>query len=126
MEDRDAEEFVLVLQGYYRLLTNQELYVDLEKDFWTEDSAPTYHSRHTVFCAPWNYAPNSDAENEKYVDFASTPQFTLPNETSNSNVSFPFYTQYHKLLFEVVCVFTIIPNLSSKDIECLIKRGWIP
>ncbi len=38
MEDRDAEEFVLVLQGYYRLLTDRELYVDLEKDIWTQES----------------------------------------------------------------------------------------
>ena len=88
MEDRDAEEFVLVLQGYFRLLMNRELYIDLEKDLWTEDSAPTYHSRHAVFCAPWNYAPNPEPEHEKYVDFASTPQFTFPSENSSINVSF--------------------------------------
>lgn len=31
MEDRDAEELVLVLQGYYRLLTAQTLLVNQER-----------------------------------------------------------------------------------------------
>lgn len=38
MEDRDAEEFVLVIVGYYRLLTERELFVDLEEDIWSQDS----------------------------------------------------------------------------------------
>lgn len=38
MEDRDAEEFVLVLQGYYRLLAGRELFVDLDKDMWNQES----------------------------------------------------------------------------------------
>lgn len=36
MEDRDAEEFVLVLRGYYRLFTDRDLFVDLEKDMWMQ------------------------------------------------------------------------------------------
>ena len=31
MEDRDSEELVLVLQGYYRLLTGQTLLVNQER-----------------------------------------------------------------------------------------------
>lgn len=43
MEDRDAEEFVLVLQGYYRLLTGRELFIDLDTDMWNQESGkPTY------------------------------------------------------------------------------------
>nr|CAD7394723.1 unnamed protein product [Timema cristinae] len=39
MEDRDAEEFVLVLQGYFRLLTGEELPVQQERDIlWVDDS----------------------------------------------------------------------------------------
>lgn len=45
MEDRDAEEFVLVLQGYYRLLAGRELFVDLDKDMWNQESGTSNHSR---------------------------------------------------------------------------------
>lgn len=37
MEDRDADEMVLVLQGYYRLITAKHLTVEQEKDVWTQD-----------------------------------------------------------------------------------------
>lgn len=39
MEDRDAEEFVLVLQGYYRLLTGKTLPVEQDRDLsWIDDA----------------------------------------------------------------------------------------
>lgn len=38
MEDRDAEELVLVLQGYYKLLLNQNLPVQQDIDIWTQDA----------------------------------------------------------------------------------------
>lgn len=120
MEDRDAEEFILVIQGYYRLLTERELYVNLEKDMWTQESgiyrrelplfaifryadvkfedvftAPSYHSRHVVCTAPWNYATHSELHNDKYVDFTSTPQYTYPQECNSyvifNSTSFYFY-----------------------------------
>ena len=37
MEDRDCEELVLVLCGYYRLLTESHLEVTQEKSRWTEE-----------------------------------------------------------------------------------------
>ena len=37
MEDRDAAELVLVLKGYYRLLTGQNLQVQQEQDPWNSD-----------------------------------------------------------------------------------------
>lgn len=93
MEDRDAEEFVLVLSGYYRLLTEREVYMDLEKDLWSQDSAPTYHARHTVCPAPWSYARDEAqaSEHEKYVDFTATPKFTCypDNTTVRSEVLRP-------------------------------------
>ena len=46
MEDRDADELVLVLQGYYRLLTGQQLRIEQEKDIWTQDTGE-YHSVNT-------------------------------------------------------------------------------
>lgn len=42
MEDRDADELVLVLQGYYRLLTGQQLRVEQEKDIWTQDTGACF------------------------------------------------------------------------------------
>jgi hypothetical protein len=39
MEDRDAEELVLVLQGYYRLLTGKTLPVEQDRDLsWIDDA----------------------------------------------------------------------------------------
>lgn len=39
MEDRDAEELVLVLQGYYRLLTGKILSVEQDRDLsWIDDA----------------------------------------------------------------------------------------
>jgi hypothetical protein len=39
MEDRDAEELVLVLQGYYRLLTGKPLSVEQDRDLsWIDDA----------------------------------------------------------------------------------------
>ena len=37
LEDRDAEELILVLCGYYRLLTDRELEVIQEKSRWSEE-----------------------------------------------------------------------------------------
>lgn len=39
MEDRDAEELVLLLQGYYRLLTGKILSVEQDRDLsWIDDA----------------------------------------------------------------------------------------
>jgi hypothetical protein len=37
LEDRDAEELILVLCGYYRLLTDRELEIIQEKSRWSEE-----------------------------------------------------------------------------------------
>lgn len=38
MEDRDADELVLVLQGYFRLMAGQQLRIEQDKDVWTQDT----------------------------------------------------------------------------------------
>uniref|UniRef100_A0A1B6M6W8 FERM and PDZ domain-containing protein 4 n=1 Tax=Graphocephala atropunctata TaxID=36148 RepID=A0A1B6M6W8_9HEMI len=73
MEDRDADELVLVLQGYYRLLTGKQLTLEQEKDVWTQDQAPLYHSQHAVRPARWSYAV--DSEEERYANFAVSPPY---------------------------------------------------
>ncbi|CAG0922678.1 unnamed protein product [Notodromas monacha] len=59
-EDRDAEEFVLVLCGYYKLLVNRTLSLQKHKDPWTEEEvAPPYHTQHKVIPAAWSYPVSS-------------------------------------------------------------------
>ncbi|XP_049847284.1 uncharacterized protein LOC126299428 isoform X1 [Schistocerca gregaria] len=56
LDEQDAAELVLVLQGYYRLLTGLEL--PTERDIiptWVDDAAPSYHSQHFVVPATWSY-----------------------------------------------------------------------
>ena len=42
LEDRDAEELILVLCGYYRLLTDRELEIIQEKSRWSEEQGKFY------------------------------------------------------------------------------------
>ncbi|GAB6029665.1 hypothetical protein CHUAL_005397 [Chamberlinius hualienensis] len=70
LEERDSEELVLFLQGYYNLLTNRTLPVQQEKDRWSEDGAPPYQTKHTVKEAGWNY-----------VDTSSSATANCPSET---------------------------------------------
>jgi hypothetical protein len=49
MEDRDAAELVLVLQGYYRLLTGKTLSVEQDRDLSWIDDAGTQLIPQTLF-----------------------------------------------------------------------------
>ncbi|KAJ9585424.1 hypothetical protein L9F63_002771, partial [Diploptera punctata] len=74
MEDRDAEELVLVLQGYFRLLTGRHLPVEQDQDLsWTDDSAPPYHSQHEVLPAKWSYP--SKESGKHYAAFSVPPPY---------------------------------------------------
>ena len=42
LEDRDAEELILVLCGYYRLLTDRELEIIQEKSRWSEEQGKSF------------------------------------------------------------------------------------
>ncbi|KAL1131227.1 hypothetical protein AAG570_010845, partial [Ranatra chinensis] len=64
VEERDAEELVLVLQGYYKLITGKDLIVHQDPDDWPVDNAPLYHSQHAVKPALWNYGTPNDDERE--------------------------------------------------------------
>ncbi|XP_039287999.1 uncharacterized protein LOC111046332 isoform X3 [Nilaparvata lugens] len=89
MEDRDAEELVLVLQGYYRLLTGQSLAVQQDVDVWMLDSAPLYHSQHAVKPEKWSYAETSEPKDEKFVNFTVSPPYhpvTAKHSTSNGTL----------------------------------------
>ncbi|KAG8185472.1 hypothetical protein JTE90_019731 [Oedothorax gibbosus] len=58
MEDRETEEFVLVLEQYYKQLIGMELPVKWkDRDPEPIERVPSYHSRHMVHDAPWNYCP---------------------------------------------------------------------
>ncbi|XP_042205870.1 uncharacterized protein LOC121855097, partial [Homarus americanus] len=86
LEDRDAEELVLVLQGYYRLLTENPPVTHV-RDRYAPDQAPPYHSRHKVQATSWNYAttneeedPRSIDQSERYVDLSFAPPYKPPPE----------------------------------------------
>ncbi|RWS26683.1 FERM and PDZ domain-containing protein 4-like protein, partial [Leptotrombidium deliense] len=79
LEDKDAEEFALILQGYHRLFSdcNNDEYDpipilwDVGESWWT-DSAPTYNGQHLVKIAPWSYlSPN--AGKLRKIDFGVPP-----------------------------------------------------
>ncbi|ENN80544.1 hypothetical protein YQE_03038, partial [Dendroctonus ponderosae] len=56
LDEKDAMELVLVLKGYFRLITNQELPVDQEKvQEPDEDLAPSYLAQHKVIPEKWSY-----------------------------------------------------------------------
>lgn len=55
LEEKDANELVLVLKGYFRLMTGQVLPVDQEESSPIEDLAPPYLSLHRVVPEKWSY-----------------------------------------------------------------------
>ncbi|XP_055929219.1 uncharacterized protein LOC129960110 [Argiope bruennichi] len=65
MEDREAEEFVLVLERYYSQLVGMELPVDWkDRDPEPVERVPSYHSRHIVQGSPWSYCPNTSPQKQ--------------------------------------------------------------
>ena len=44
LEERDAEEIILVLRGYHKLLTDRVLPVHRERTRWTQDSGESSFS----------------------------------------------------------------------------------
>ncbi|XP_023725676.1 uncharacterized protein LOC111867727 isoform X2 [Cryptotermes secundus] len=88
MEDRDAEEFVLVLQGYYRLLTGKTLPVEQDRDLsWIDDAAPPYHSQHQVLPARWSYT--GQAAGKHYTTFSVPPPYQPIHVKSNGHFPTP-------------------------------------
>ncbi|RWS10540.1 FERM and PDZ domain-containing protein 4-like protein, partial [Dinothrombium tinctorium] len=91
LEDKDAEEFTLVLQGYHRLFMSDEndykpipIFWDVGESWWT-DSAPSYHGEHLVKVAPWSYLPSSAGGKLRKIDLGvPPPRYSQSNNLSNS------------------------------------------
>ncbi|XP_046406554.1 uncharacterized protein LOC124171414 isoform X2 [Ischnura elegans] len=91
LEERDAEELVLVLQGYFKSLTGQELPLSINllrlsnnttnsakeraNQAWLrEDLAPPYHTQHHVRPSSWSYVSGA-ASTTHMVNFAALPPY---------------------------------------------------
>ncbi|XP_022827993.1 uncharacterized protein LOC111357493 isoform X2 [Spodoptera litura] len=78
MDERDAAEMPLVIAGYYRLATGQELNVEQEREPMTEDIAPPYLSQHNVVPAKWSYLHYDDPNTlskKHYAIFSMPPPY---------------------------------------------------
>ncbi|KAF6205388.1 hypothetical protein GE061_019559 [Apolygus lucorum] len=85
VEERDAEELVLVLYGYFKLFTNKDLHVHQDPDDWLVDTAPLYHSQHVVKPTTWSYGCDNDMDEHRIVNFA-VPLHTLnPSKEVKTN-----------------------------------------
>ncbi|XP_072400466.1 uncharacterized protein [Diabrotica undecimpunctata] len=80
LEERDACELALVLSGYFRLSTSQNLSIDQEELPQVEDLAPPYLSQHKVVPEKWSYM---DQACLKSACFASMPIYKNINKKTN-------------------------------------------
>ncbi|XP_054714995.1 uncharacterized protein LOC129224544 [Uloborus diversus] len=100
MEDRETEEFVLVLERYYHQLVGIELPVDWQdRDPEPVDRVPSYHGRHIVQDSPWNYCPSNSPQKQtvRTIDLSIPPPPYIPCEErrlsrSNSRDQFSIAT----------------------------------
>ncbi|KAJ8919202.1 hypothetical protein NQ315_012190, partial [Exocentrus adspersus] len=80
LEERDASELVLVLRGYFKLETGQNLPVDQDEAPPMDDLAPPYLSQHKVVPEKWSYINQSSV---KSVCFAMQPVYKGINKKTN-------------------------------------------
>ncbi|KAL3278442.1 hypothetical protein HHI36_013763 [Cryptolaemus montrouzieri] len=80
LEERDASELVLVLKGYFRLATGQNLPVDQEEAPPMDDLAPPYLSQHKVIPEKWSYINQNSM---KTACFAMQPVYQGINKKTN-------------------------------------------
>ncbi|XP_050308771.1 FERM and PDZ domain-containing protein 4 [Anthonomus grandis grandis] len=80
LDEKDAVELVLILRGYYRLITEQELPVDQDKVEINEDLAPPYVSQHKVMPEKWSYLEQGGI---KTASFALQPTYQNINKKTN-------------------------------------------
>ncbi|CAG9765036.1 unnamed protein product [Ceutorhynchus assimilis] len=80
LDEKDAIELVLVLKGYYTLITSKDLPVDQEKVQEVDDVAPPYLSQHKVIPEKWSYV---DQASIKPATFASPPIYQNINKKTN-------------------------------------------
>ncbi|XP_053212614.1 FERM and PDZ domain-containing protein 4-like [Panonychus citri] len=93
LDEKDAEEFTLVLKGYHQLLTKTgdendskeiPVYWDVGPSWWT-DSAPSYHGKHLVRVAPWSYSQSIDPNEFRMIDFSQPPTTAMSLSLDESN-----------------------------------------
>ncbi|KAF5288111.1 hypothetical protein FQA39_LY15498 [Lamprigera yunnana] len=80
LEERDACELVLVLKGYFKLITGQNLFVDQEESPPLEDLAPPYLSQHKVVPEKWSYINQSQV---RTICFSIHPTYQSINHKTN-------------------------------------------
>lgn len=80
LEERDASELVLVLKGYFHLITGQTLPVDQEESTPIEDLAPPYLSQHKVIPEKWSYVNQNQM---RTMCFAMQPIYQGINRKTN-------------------------------------------
>ncbi|XP_066156044.1 FERM and PDZ domain-containing protein 4 isoform X3 [Euwallacea fornicatus] len=80
LEEKDAIELVLVLKGYFKLLTGQELLVDQDKMENVDDIAPPYVAQHKVIPEKWSFMDQSSI---KTASFAVLPLYQNVNKKTN-------------------------------------------
>lgn len=80
LEERDASELVLVLKGYFKLITGQGLPVDQEESPPLDDLAPPYLSQHRVVPEKWSYINQSQV---RTICFAMHPNYQNINHKTN-------------------------------------------
>ncbi|XP_071050930.1 FERM and PDZ domain-containing protein 4 isoform X1 [Onthophagus taurus] len=80
LEERDANELVLVLKGYYRLLTGEQLNVEKEQTPPIEDLAPPYLAQHKIIPEKWSYINQNQM---RTMCFASSPHYQTINKKTN-------------------------------------------
>ncbi|KAF2359462.1 FERM N-terminal [Trinorchestia longiramus] len=89
LEERDAEELVQVLRGYYSLLAEKTLPLQHLKDPYSSDQAPPYHAKHRVQTSAWSYATTSSEGSsttddgqcempDRIVDLSVAPPYQKP------------------------------------------------
>lgn len=80
LEERDASELVLVLKGYFHLITGQTLPVDQEESTPIDDLAPPYLSQHKVIPEKWSYVNQNQV---RTVCFSMQPIYQGINRKTN-------------------------------------------
>ncbi|GFR18387.1 FERM and PDZ domain-containing protein 4, partial [Trichonephila clavata] len=86
MEEKDADEFILLLKGYYRLMIEKELSVHVNScNSWQPEPVPTFHSRHVVREAPWSYPLPQGKPTLRTLDLANMPPLYTAVEMPKSS-----------------------------------------
>ncbi|XP_074593078.1 uncharacterized protein LOC141848868 isoform X2 [Brevipalpus obovatus] len=82
LDEKDTEEFVLVLKGYHRVFvgdSQREIFVTrkIDPSWWTDSGkphySPSYHGEHLVKVAPWSYVPSSKFHEMRRINLSLPP-----------------------------------------------------